>query len=465
MASWFLTALSCLVALLGVPAGTAGAGTVYYVAVNGADQDDGSDSQPWRTIGRAAAQVLPGDLVVVRAGTYSESVALTRSGQAGAPVVFRGLPGVVLASPDPTQSLSAFDVRPDVAYVTLQGFELGGGFAETVFVRPGAHHIELSGLHIHDNRTGIWIAGAADVLVRRTVIERNFRTGIRIFAGARRVRVLDTRAEANDDGLACGGDSDGFSADESTSGVSFERVSAIGNSEDGLDLQSPDATVLQAVVQDNGCSGIKVAAGAYMENALVERNRTGINIDGAPDAMTVIQNCTLSENDLGVRLLGAGHALTMRNSIVAGPAKALSYAATVQLIEHHNIFHRPLAKDRLIVRIGSNGETRYSANDINSGKWERESGQGRATVARDPGLVLGGCRLRGDSIGIDSGDDAGAPPLDLVDTARPIGARVDRGAFECGATAPRACGPRCVPRSSARYSERTRRGPLGGEQR
>src|SRR5262249_31864087 len=228
-----------------------------------------SESQPWMTVGHAASQAGPGDLVVVRSGTYAESVLLTRSGEAGAGMIFCGLPGAVLTSPDPTKSLSAFDVAAGVAYVSVQGFQLCGGLCGARFVRAGAHHIELSGLNIHDNRTGIWIAGATDVVVSDSVIANNHRTGVRVFAGARRVHIVDTRAEGNNDGLGCSGDSDGFNADDTTSDIVFERVAAVRNSEDGLDLQTPTAAVLGATVQDNGCSGVKLAAGGYVENALI----------------------------------------------------------------------------------------------------------------------------------------------------------------------------------------------------
>ncbi|MFI5395088.1 MAG: right-handed parallel beta-helix repeat-containing protein [Candidatus Binatia bacterium] len=426
----FLLLISCLASVLTLPPGTAAAGSVYYVATNGSDQDPGSVQQPFRTIAYAATRAHAGDLVVVNPGQYKESVALTRAGTQGAPIVLRGLPGAVLTSPNPAKSLSAFDIGAHAAFVTVQNFELAGGFDETVFVRPGAHDIELSGLRIHNNHTGIWIAGASNVVVHDCIIDHNFRTGIRIYAGAHHVHVADTRSEANDDGLGCNGASDGFNADSSTSDIVFERVSAIGNSQDGFDFKCPNVTLLQAISRDNGCSGVKLWAGAYVENVLVEGNNTGINAPASAGTTTVLQNCTMSQNALGVRVLGSGNTLMMRNCIVTGPAKALSYDSTVQLIEHHNIFYRPLSKDRLIVREDPSGETLYSGDEVNSGQWQRESGQGQQTVAVDPRLDPASSELLINSPAIDSGDPSGAPPVDLVGRARPLGNGFDRGAFE-----------------------------------
>jgi hypothetical protein len=425
-----LLALGCLTVLPATPLRGAAAGFAYYVAVHGSDANPGDARRPLRTIARAALLAQPGDLVVVEPGSYAETVNVTRSGQPGAPVIFRGLPGARLTSPDPTRSLSAFDINDGVAYVTVQGFEMSGGFAETVILRPGAHDIEIAGVHIHDNHTGIWIAGASNVVVRDTLIERNYRTAIRIYGGAHHVQILDTRAEGNDDGNACQGDSDGFNADASTSDISFERSAAVGNSEDGFDLQGRNMTLLQASAQDNGCSGVKIAAGGYLENVLVERSRIGVNVNAPAGAMTVLENCTLFQNDLGLRATGSGHTLAIRNSIIAGPAKAVSYPASVRLLEGHNVFHRPLLKDRLIVRQEAGRETLYSGEDINSGAWQRASRQGDGTLARDAGLQADSCRPLAGSVAIDSGDDSDAAAIDLDGTPRPVGAAVDRGAFE-----------------------------------
>jgi hypothetical protein len=406
------------------------AAAVLFVDPNGADGNPGTQAQPLRSVGAAVARTQGGDVVVVRPGVYRESVVLDRAGAPGSEIVLRGLPGAILESPDPAQSVSAFDVDGSAAHVVIEGFELRGGFAETVFLRSGAHDIELAGLYVHDNRTGVWIGGARDVTVRDCVIEHNHRTGVRIFAGARRVHVLDTRAEANDDGLGCQGDSDGVNADASTADVILERVTAAGNSEDGFDLQTPSATVLQSVARDNGCSGVKLAAGGYVENVLVERNATGVNISGTAGQITIVQSSTLLDNALGLRAIGGGYTVQLLDSIVAGPGKALSYAATVALTEAFNLLYRPLAKDRLIVRVDGVDELRYSGNDVNDGRWHAESGQGQGTLYGEPRLAPDSCEPLEDSPAVDSGGGRTMPGVDLVGTFRPAGLGIDRGAVE-----------------------------------
>ncbi|MFE1930740.1 right-handed parallel beta-helix repeat-containing protein [Streptomyces sp. NPDC059474] len=58
----------------------AATGTVYYVSKSGSDTADGTSSAPLLTINAAAQKAQPGDVVLVRAGTYREEVIPPRGG-------------------------------------------------------------------------------------------------------------------------------------------------------------------------------------------------------------------------------------------------------------------------------------------------------------------------------------------------------------------------------------------------
>ena len=82
------TAVSAPSAASDTPA-TATDGATYYIAPNGNDSGNGSQSAPWRTVQKAANTVNAGDTVVLMDGTYTEgSVNFSRSGTAGKPIVF-----------------------------------------------------------------------------------------------------------------------------------------------------------------------------------------------------------------------------------------------------------------------------------------------------------------------------------------------------------------------------------------
>lgn len=70
----------------------------YFVdqaAPSASDQHAGSAAHPWKTISRAAsaAELKPGDTVLIQSGVYREAVHITRSGTPGKPITFAAAPG------------------------------------------------------------------------------------------------------------------------------------------------------------------------------------------------------------------------------------------------------------------------------------------------------------------------------------------------------------------------------------
>lgn len=66
----------------------------YHVSVKGSDTNPGTEKAPFRTIGKAASQAYPGDVITVHAGTYREWVNPPRGGQSDEKrIVYRVAPG------------------------------------------------------------------------------------------------------------------------------------------------------------------------------------------------------------------------------------------------------------------------------------------------------------------------------------------------------------------------------------
>lgn len=428
-------------------AARAASGTEYFVALDGADTNAGDSERPFRTIARGVLALTAGDTLVVRAGTYPESIIIARAGGAGAPITVQGLTGAILVNPQPGSSRSAIDIYAVSAHVVVRGFEITGGFAESVFVRAGAQDIELAQLDVHHNLAGIWIAGASRVAVRDTWVHHNARSGIRIFAGARDVQLTDVRTEYQDDGQGCAGDADGISVDETVVNLELVRVQSNYNSEDGLDVSAPNIQMREVEARANACSGVKLGGGGRLENLLITGSRIGLNISGGVEVTTTLINSTLLDNGIGVRALGTGSQITVQNCVVSGVGKALHVNGEVVLREHHNIFYRPDADSRLIVRMIAGAELLYSGADVNAGIWQIASGgQGNGTIAVDPQLDSSGRTLGPRGPAVDSGEAADCPVIDLAGATRPMGRAVDRGAFEYAPAAVSAVVSRVVVR-------------------
>lgn len=155
----------------------------YYVSPYGSDSAPGTQAAPFATIQRAANAASAGDTVIVGNGVYSNPAAsgegsklvtFSRSGSAGAPIVFmaENQGGAVL---DGLGNTTAEALEFGGSYIRVQGFEVRG-FSDTGMSNyAGGRFIEILDNDIHDigrycattgiGRDGIFL-GASDVVIR-----------------------------------------------------------------------------------------------------------------------------------------------------------------------------------------------------------------------------------------------------------------------------------------------------------
>ncbi|MBB3522951.1 choice-of-anchor Q domain-containing protein [Rhizobium sp. BK456] len=123
--------------------------TTYYVATTGSSSGNGSASSPFRTIGDAMASNLkPGDEVVVKAGTYNESINIDKDGSAAGNITLRSeVPGGALIRP-PAGSYTGISVNGN--YVVIDGFDIKGGTGDGIEAN-NVHHIQILNNTVHDS--------------------------------------------------------------------------------------------------------------------------------------------------------------------------------------------------------------------------------------------------------------------------------------------------------------------------
>lgn len=153
--------------------------TVYYVATNGSDTDVGNKSEPFRTIQHAVNRAESGDTIYVREGTYHESIRMTKSGTAQAPIQLLAFPGELpiidgqysLPTGEPT---ACSNVAPYHCFI----------YNPLVLIQGS--HIEFSGFAITRSRgRGLGVASAPDqvsmnVLINACQISNTRNAGINI---------------------------------------------------------------------------------------------------------------------------------------------------------------------------------------------------------------------------------------------------------------------------------------------
>lgn len=126
---------------------------IRYVAPNGSDAGDGSAHHPWATIQHAANLVRPGDVVMVRDGTYNETVAITHGGLPEHPVKFaaehRWRARIEPLSTVGNSNYSIYFSHAD--YVTVEGFEITGTPTTSAAIKfDSGTHNSVIGNNIHD---------------------------------------------------------------------------------------------------------------------------------------------------------------------------------------------------------------------------------------------------------------------------------------------------------------------------
>jgi parallel beta-helix repeat protein len=430
-----VVALACLtVAKLALAAS-------FYVDPLGDDGNTGTDESPWRTVQHAAQTLSPGDTVFVDPGVYAETVVITLSGTAEAPITYQGLTGAILESPDPDASLSAFDVRDEVSHVIIDGFEIRGGYHETIYLRTGATSVAVRNCDVHDNRVGIWIQSATGIEIEGCYVHSNTARGLRVTGASAGVSIRSTESSGNDDGWGCFGDADGFTVEETVSDVEFIDCVARNNSEDGFDIQGDDVRILRSAARDNGCTGIKIWQNGHIENSIVAGNNLGISTASYFNASTTVEvvNTTVVDN-AGQQLYlrqpvispPANYQVVLHNLIVAGAGKAIEAGSAIVIAEDHNVLFRSDTTKPVIVRyLPAGGEQVYTGQDVNAGVWKAESGQGTGTWAISPDFAdPNSYRPSSDSVAVDTGDSLNAPLEDIERSVRPQGLTFDLGAFE-----------------------------------
>ncbi|MES3020254.1 MAG: right-handed parallel beta-helix repeat-containing protein [Pseudomonadota bacterium] len=159
--------------------------SVFYVDANiGLDSDAGTEAKPWKTIQKAANSLKPGQTVLVRAGTYSNTasslVRIATSGTEGNWITYRNFPGEMpKLKTTISKNWNGFEIY-HASYIIIDGFEIEGhvkevdlaialadmrtpgpyasgnaiAFENRDLAKPIAHHIIVRNNYMHDHGLG-----------------------------------------------------------------------------------------------------------------------------------------------------------------------------------------------------------------------------------------------------------------------------------------------------------------------
>jgi len=123
---------------------------IYHVAKNGSDTNPGTQALPWKTIGKAATTLGPGQGVYVHTGTYYERVTTSKAGTSSAPIWLMEAPHENVVIKGPGSSGGPF-IRITQPYWIVDGFEIDAGGSQAHAVRfDGTNHAVARNIDAHN---------------------------------------------------------------------------------------------------------------------------------------------------------------------------------------------------------------------------------------------------------------------------------------------------------------------------
>lgn len=416
---------------------------VYFVAPGGSNANPGTESAPWRDIGKAAATMVAGDTVYIKTGIYSERVVPGASGSPGNLITYAAYPG---------------------HQVTIDGtgVSLPAGWGG-LFEISGRSYIRVSGLRIRnvgpdDNHTGILVESSSQVTIENCSTYNTASSGIGVW-DSDHVTIAGNEIElaCNDGEQECltvagtdvfevmnnwvhhGGPGslggEGIDVkDGSSNGKVYnnrvELINRLGIYVDAWDKHTYNIEIYQNTVSDCDGEGFAVAseAGGLLENVrifnnLAHNNRyVGLTIGGwgEPVPSHPIQDLVVINNtfhDNGWSNWGGG--ISVENPDAVG------------IVVRNNIVSRNLSF-QIQVDAGVPLPT-VDHNLIDGFRGEPGEIRGVNYVEGDPGFdnpLAGDFYLTAGSPAIDAGSPVAAPSGDFDGIGRPQGAGYDIGAFE-----------------------------------
>lgn len=425
----------------------------YYVAPNGSDSSPGTRSMPFRTIQKAASLAQAGDVIYVSAGTYTESVTITRSGELGAPITFQALG-------DGPVWIDGECARPNVIsiegdFITLKGMGVRRA-SEANIVLDGADHVTLDGMIIQD-----WNCAG---------VEDQYRAGVASWGGGSSLTITNSRFERRAD---LPGEDYGYgnaiwlkNVGPMTGGGHLISGNTIVGGFDGIGGEPEDVSwggfYRDSVIENNTISdcaddGIQVEGGTA--NVMVRGNdikRCLIGIAFAPaltGPLTILRNVVrepVERFGLGAAMLKAGDSSlgevrVYHNSFFAGAGVADGLKQTNADLRNIHLRNNAIYAGRYVIETGSytgpvtaNFDAFFTTDGGRFVKWDGTRYSSIAELRTGTGQEMNGVSPS------DFGWDALLRPLPgspLIDAGIIIpgvnddylGAAPDIGAFEFGA--------------------------------
>jgi len=394
----------------------------FYVTTSGDDTANGSAATPWKTLQRAARDVLPGDFIIVRPGRYAGFVLGwdgPQNGTTANPITFQGEPGTIIEARN-IHTADGINLE-GASYIVIEGFIITNGRTIT---RAGIrsvtnHHVVIRNNQIDQaGQWGILTGFSDDVTIENNVTSRSqIEHGIYVSNSCVNAIVRNNQVWGSaGNGIHMNGD-----------------LSQGGN---GLIV---NALVEKNVIYDNGrqggsgINGDGVQNSKILNNVLYNNHASGISlyrIDGADGAKNnlVVHNTIIMAADgrwaLNIQDGSTGNTVVdniLYNNHTFRGSIDISADSLANFTSNFNV---------LMERFTTDGGTL-----LNLAQWKQNTGQDQNSVVASPSALFVNAasndyHLPSTSPARDAGVIRADVLTDREGTTRPMGPTSDIGAYE-----------------------------------
>lgn len=315
----------------------------YYVAPGGDDQNSGKSSAPLRTINAALNKALPGDVVIVKEGTYHEKVVFPKSGIAGKEIILKAAPGekaIIDGTGLAVVGWEALVTIKNLRYITLEGLDICN------FTSHG-NSTDPEGISITGNSKNITIRNCNiyNIKNKATLAESRSAHAIFVVGNAAEpitdlvvtgctIHDMETGTSEN---LTLAGNIDGFSVTHNTI-YHTENIGIIIAGGDNLNPGGDISTnyARNGVVSDNLVYNVSMSNSADIWG---KDNYGAIGIYVCGGAGTVIERNKVYDCDRGIGLVSESNVLPTKTCIVRNNFVYNCYRTGIYMGDYLNYTH------------------------------------------------------------------------------------------------------------------------------
>lgn len=401
---------------------TADSGNVYYLSPSGSDAKSCLEASPCATVAHAVSIMKPGDVVLLRQGTYNESEIWIRSpqgGSAGRPKAIKSYPGEEIFFTN-----AARDFYVDADHIAVSGLNFRNGKA--LLVTGRATHDQRDNRFINNTFTGtigwaaIEITGHNHVLAGNVCEVSGSTVGTMghcyyVTQGSN-LRILYN--------VASGAPGYGLHIyDERRETKDFQRIIRDVLVEGNILKRSRQRSGMVIAISDSGGYGNRIERVTVRNNIFCDNNHAGLVIQGATSGVAVYNNTFYQNGRQGLYVDGSAsiNGVDIRNNLFYQSRNSNCSTECGSMREAH----LQIGADARGITIANNS---YHPGRVTIlGGSDSNAITGEASFVNEAGQDF---RLRGDSSAIARGAILPSVVIDYDGRLRPQGSAYDIGAFQ-----------------------------------